>query len=170
MTENEIYKAIRSELIANLNKIEVKQAQQNTQQGISFNPVIYMFFISHYRYGYLQRLDSPEGDVIKHIERQPYETVLQFTGHVLENPDTQLTSLDILNDAADILQSDKGRLSLKEKGIKVLRITDIRHVFTLDEQGRNQSTPSFDLTIQHERVKESTTPITQSFEFKKYRV
>lgn len=170
MTENEIYKAIRSELVISLNQVEIKQAQQNTQQGLSTSPAIYMFFISHRRYGYLQRSDIPDGNVIKHIERQPYETVIQFTGQVLENTDTKITSLDLLNEASIILQGDAGRLSLRDKGVKVLRVTDIRHVFNLNEQDRNQSTPSFDLTVQHEQVRETITPITNSFEFKKYRI
>lgn len=172
MRENEIFKNLRDVLLENLDipDVEVKRAYQPTQQSGDFNPTIYFSLINQNRYGYPQRNDVVDGDVIRHIEKQIYETDIQFTGYVLESPGTVIRSVDLLNEAAYILQSDKGRESLRDREIVIIRLQSIRHLYVTDEQGRFQSSPSFDFTVITSQVKETTSPIVNSTEFNKYRV
>lgn len=173
MTENKIFIALRTALLNGMSEplgLEVRRSYQPTQQGADFQPTLYIHLISQRRYGYLERNDIPDGDVIRHVERQYYETVIQFTGQVLEKADTSLTSVDLLNEAAYVLQSDQGRLWLQEQGISILRVDNIRQIYATDEQERFQSSPNFDLTIITQQVKETTSPITISVELKQHRI
>lgn len=172
MTENEIFKNLRDLLVAQIGRsdIEVKRAYQTTQQGADLNPTIYFHLVSQRRYGYLQRNDILENDVMWHIEKQYYETVIQFSGLIEESPSTEYRTVDLLNDAAYVLQSDAGRAFLQTKEMSFLRVTDIRHLYATDNQERYQSYPSFDLTVITQQLKKSITPVINTFQFDKYRI
>lgn len=174
MTENEIFAALRQALLEGFTDLQiigdVKRNYQPTKQGANSQPTIYFSLVSQRRYGYLQREDIPNGEVMRHIEKQQYEAIIQFTGQVLEGADTSIRTTDLLNEAAYILQRDTTRLSLRDKGIGIQRATDIRQVFNTDEQDKYQSTPSFDLTITHFQTRESTSPIMYKWELNQHRV
>lgn len=174
MTENEIFTAVRQVLLEGFTDLQVdgdvKRNYQPTKQGANSKPTIYFSKASQRRYGHLQRADIRDDDTMRHIEKQLYETIIRFTGQVLEAPNTSYTSSDLLDDAAFVLQRDKTRLALRDKGIGIQRITDIRHVFNVDEQDKYQSTPSFDITITHSQIKETTSPIIYKWELNQYRV
>lgn len=174
MTENEIFTAIRQVLLEGFGDLQVigdiKRNYQPTKQGANSIPTIYFSLISQRRYGFLRRDDVPDGEIMQHIEKQQYEAVIQFTGQVLESPNTNIRSTDLLNEAAYLLQRDKTRLQLRDKGIGIQRATDIRQVFNTDEQDEYQSTPSFDLIITHQSIKYSTSPIIYKLEINQYKV
>lgn len=174
MTENEIFTALRQVLLEGFTDLQVdgdvKRNYQPTKQGANSKPTVYFSKVSQRRYGFLQRDDIPNGDVMRRIEKQLYETIIRFTGQLLEGPSTSYTSSDLLDDTAFVLQRDKTRLALRDKGIGLQRITDIRHVFNIDEQDKYQSTPSFDITITHYQIKETTSPIIYKWELHQHRV
>lgn len=172
MRENEIFKNLRDVLLNSLDipEVEVKRSFQPTQQGGDFNPTIYMHLVSQRRYGYLERSEIPSDTLMRHIERQYYESTIQFTGYVMEDANTDITSVDLLNLAAEILQSDSGREYLRSKQMSIIRLTDIRHLYITDEQDRFQSSPSFDFVVITQQIKETTSPIIRTVEFNKYEV
>lgn len=168
----EIIAVMRAGLDANgLSNVKVKQSNQPTNQGANTAPTLYLDKIpGDKRYGFLRRTDEWVDDVdppfMRHIEAQVYESTFQFTALSIQNPAdvTQLTASDLANWAASIIQSDAARLALQAKGIGMLRITEIRNPYFVDDKNRFEASPSFDFTLTHEKVIISTSPAVVTYE------
>jgi len=68
------------------------------------------------------------------------------------------------------LQSDSGIKALKAAGLGVLRITDSTNPSFQDDERRNEFSPSFTFTVEHERVIVSTTPTVETYDYRINRV
>jgi hypothetical protein len=61
------------------------------------------------------------------------------------------------------LQSDEAIQALKASGLQILRITDIRQIYFVDDKGRHEAMPSFDFVITHKNVTITSDPIINKF-------
>lgn len=147
--------------------IAIKQSFQPRNRGPNSGPTLYIHKLGDHRYGFLQRDDKWDQDALTevHTERQLYESMFQITALSIQDPaiPDQLTASDIANTAAGIMQSDATVDVLLAQGLAIYRITDIRNPYFEDDKNRFEASPSFDFTLQHERVIISTTPVVEDF-------
>jgi hypothetical protein len=179
MRDNDLIRLFRPIIIAGLadrgiEDATVKQAYQPTQQGINTNPCVYFFKVGDRRYGFLKRSDVWDEDesVMVHTERQRYETTFQINALVRQNPgDTAgFTASDIVNIVSDILQSDSTIKILQNAEVGILRITEVRNPYFMDDRDQFEASPSFDFVLLHNQDYITTTPIVERTEFGIYRV
>jgi hypothetical protein len=140
-----------------------------TQQGVNSGAGVYVHRIgATRRYGSPLRRSYWDGDVEKYEEKQILETPFQVDALLIENPKTAtsatVTACDIIDSVAGFLQSAGGMASLRAAGLSIYRITDIRLTYITDDRNRDESSPSFDFTLQHESVRLSEVPIVSTFE------
>lgn len=179
-TEKEMFKAIRDVLLAGFAArtppvvLGVKQAEQPVQQGTPTGPTIFMTLVDQHRYGTPQRTDEwdEQAEVMRHTESQWYESHFQLNALSTQNPKdaAQLTAGDLLNYAAYILQSDAGRQALREDGLGIERVTDVRNPKFQDDRDRFEASPSFDFVLTHKQIVVSEVPVLQSTELRITRV
>lgn len=167
MRDNELFKLLRDTLLAGfsrygLTEVGIKQAYQPTPVGPDYEKTIYLSKINEVRYGWVVREDNynTATNEIDHTETQIVESVIQVNGWVITKVDdfSGSTGADITNNAAEILNSDLGIQQLLEGGASILRITNIRIPYFLDDRDRFAASPSFDLTIVHSNTRGSITP------------
>lgn len=176
----ELIATIKAGLVANgLPLVGVKQAYQPTQQGAPTGPVVLLNKIpGDVRFGAPKKIDRWDPDAngglgeMIHSESQWYESTFQVNAIVTQDADddTPLTSSDLLNIVAAVLQSDETITSLRAKGIGLLRVRDIRNPTFTDDRDRNVYSPSFDFTLTHEQAIISTSPATDTVEYGIYRI
>lgn len=154
--------------------VTVKQANQPTQQGVVSTPVIYISKIGDRRIGSPQKEDKYDEEILTmvHTETQVYETTFQINALSTQNPSntTQHTASDLINFAAYILQGESALVSLRAKNIGVLRVTDIRNPYFVNDSDQFQASPSFDVTLTHKQVIITTAPVVVSTEYNVQRV
>lgn len=137
----------------------VKQGYQPTNQGVNTARTCYLHKLGDNRLGYVSREtswvpDSETGGQMVHTEKQWYETLFQVDALATQDPqDVQsLTASDIVNIAAGILQSDFAIQSFRDSGVGILRISQVRNPYFMDDRNRFEAAPSFDFTLEHEQV------------------
>jgi hypothetical protein len=150
-------------------EVKVKQANQPTQQGVNTAPTVYFFKVANKRYGWLGRNDIWDINAVPpqmiHTESQYIESTWQLTALVLQNPTTpnQYTASDLINEVASIMQSDNTRAILNNSGIGILRVSDIRNPYFVDDRDNFEASPSFDFVLTYQNIRNSTNPIISTF-------
>ena len=154
--------------------VSVVQSFQPTQQGINNGPTVYFFKIYDHRYGFLKRQDTwdPISETMIHTETQGYETMFQVNALMTQNPanTSQIVVSDLVNECAQILQSDIAINALFEQDVQILRITDIRNPYFVDDRDRFEGIPSFDFVLTYSNVSVSTSPVVDLLQPGFYRV
>ena len=69
-----------------------------------------------------------------------------------------MTASDILTIAADLLQSHDAVRNLRNNGVNIERVTDVRPSYFINDKDRNESSPSFDLTVTYQHNYEKEIP------------
>lgn len=175
MLDNELFIAIRLELLArlaeynvhDLTDVKVKRSFQPTQQATSNDRVIF-----------IHRVDNPQpgGGIVYNgttrIEQKFKRASFQFDCLAPFNPaDTSaLLPGDILTIAADLIQSYKGIRNLRAKGVKIERVTDVRPSRFVNDQEQFEMSPSFDLTVNYQHDYETDIPEVTRVDEKLYGV
>lgn len=141
---------------------------QPTTQGPEpvSTPSVYFTKLPSRRYGSMNRKDVWDSinSVMVHAETQFYETTYQISAAVISNPTAlSYTASDLVNAAAQSLNSDYAISTFKSNNINVLRVTDIRNPYFLDDLRRFEASPSFDVTFITEMVVTSGTGVVDSF-------
>lgn len=178
MQETDILAAVTSSIKDELAKQDINPIiKSNFQPNVSdTDPTLYLSITSVKYKGFPKRSDLIKDTEIEHLEGQLYESTIKITGHVIRDTSVpvdslSLTSLELVNKVATILLSEQVRSVLKEKGIGVIKIEEIIQSFYSDsEANKDQTFASFNFTICYEDVIKTTSSVTKSFEFKKYRV
>ena len=173
MKDNELIAAIRAAIIAGepivgLKGIDVVQAYQPTQQGVARQPTIYLFKIGDHRYGSLGRTDiwdEPDSEEI-HTETQYYLTTFQISALATQDPSdlAKPTASDIVNGVAAIMQNSTTIQNLQDQDIGLLRVADVRNPYFIDDRGRFEASPSFDIDVVHKQIVTTEIPVLQSEE------
>lgn len=140
-----------------------------TQQGVNSGAGVYVHRIgATRRYGSPRRVNYWDSGVEYYKETQILETPFQVDALLIEDPKTAtsatVTACDIAESVADYLQSAEGMAALRAADLSIYRITDIRLTYITDDRNRDESSPSFDFTLQHESVRISEVPIVSTFE------
>lgn len=163
MSDEELFTLLRSYITANLadygfTSVEVIQRYQPESGGVPTSACVLMYKIGDKRYGYSGESDSydPEESEYIHTHEQNMESTFQFSA--LNPIVEEATASDILNAVADMLQTTQAVEYFQDAGVAVLRVTDIRNTFFVDDMDRHESDPSFDFTVLHKRVKMSKYP------------
>jgi hypothetical protein len=166
MTDNQVILIFRTIILqglvdAGLTNVAVKQSNQPTQQGINTNPTVYFFKVSNRRYGFLGRYSTWTNSAMQHKEIQYIESTFQIAALVLQNPKipTAPTASDLINVVADIMQSEQTCTILNSSGIGILRVTEIRNPYFVDDRDQFEAIPSFDFTLVYENDRVSIDPI-----------
>ena len=152
----------------------VKQAYQPTMQGVPTNRAVFLSKVLAPRYGYpgttntFNVLDD-DFDTVESIWRSP---TFQITGLATQDPSdiTSLTASDIVEKAADILQTRSARQTLLTSGIGIQRIQNIREIYFIDDRDRHEQIPSFDFTVSYRVTFQFKTPVVNTFEADIHRV
>lgn len=163
MLDNELLISIRAELISqlanytahNLSDVKVKRSYQPTQQAPSNDRIIV-----------IHRIGNPQvGGGLKYngttrTEQKFKRATFQFDCLAPYDPDdiNALLPLDIVTIAADLLQSYTGIRNLREKGVNIERVTDVRPSYFINDGERHESAPSFDLTVNYQHDYENEIP------------
>lgn len=184
-TDKQLFKIIRDLLVAGFaatttppspipTGLEVKQANQPTQQGVPVGPVIFMTKLPDNRYGFRGTSDIWDAEAQKkyHTETQQYESTFQLNCLITQDPtDTaQPTQIDVLNYAAYIMQSDATIRTLQAQGIGIERVSQIRQTPFQDERDRFEYSPSFDFVLTHKQSVTSEIDVLQSIELNIYEI
>lgn len=168
MLDNQLFQLIISVLkanqsIAGIAGLQVVQAYQPTRQGVATAPTIYIHKIGDRRFGFRSASDvwDTHAAQMVHTETQKYETKFQLSALATQNPSTpnQMTASDIVNLCAYCLQSVIAVAQFENNGVGVLRVTDVRNPYFLDDRDQPEASPSFDFTLTHDQTITSTMPI-----------
>jgi len=173
MTENDIWAILKTTFeealtAAGLTDVKYKRAYQPRQQGAIVGPALYCFKLTNHRYGWQSRKDeyNEADDDFDTSESRVIETTFQVSSEADEDPaDTSLpTAFDIVEEVSSYLNTKSVRLQLKEQGLNIIRILDIRQPFFKNESDRFEQEPSFDFTISYQKATISKTPKVTEFE------
>jgi len=158
MLDNDVLKVIISELKSQLNlyglsDVKIKQSYQPTQQSKSNQRRIFIHKVTNPQIGTGFKYAGT-----KRTQQYFKRASFQFDALAQQDPSdiNSLTASDILTAAADLLQSYDAVRNLRSNGVNIERITDVRPSYFINDKDRNESSPSFDLTLtyQHEYEKE----------------
>ena len=147
---------------------------QSRQQGANSSPTVYFFKVGDHRHGSPAKKDAydAQAGTFTHSEIQQYETTYQFSAWVPQDPKdvTGLTESDILNTVSSIMQSDAIISAFNAAGVGILRVTDVRNPYIVDDHDQFEAVPSFDVILTHKRTSVSTIPAVATYESKLSRV
>lgn len=147
--------------------VKLARGYQQTQQGGATEPYAYFFKLGDRRYGHAKRRDvwDAAAGAFKHQEEQQYETTYQFSAWIPQDPKdvTSLTESDILNTVSGIMQSDTLLAAFKAAGVGILRVTEVRNPYIVDDRDRFAAVPSFDVTLTHKRTSVSALPAVVTY-------
>lgn len=157
-----------------LSGVKLARNFQSRIQGANSSPYVYFVKVGDHRYGHPERKDeyaAGSGD-FTHTEIQQYESTYQFSAWVPQDPKdvTGLTESDILNVVSGIMQSDALLAAFRAQGVGILRVTDVRNPYIVDDHDQFEAVPSFDVTLTHKRTSVSTIPAVAAYDLNLSRV
>lgn len=161
MDELELQVLVRSSLLTLLaaqghDDWEVTADYQPTPQGRASAPTIYFFELLENLYGWQGRKEiwNPETKVMTRKEVQMYRSGFQVQGLYEHDPDatTGPTAASITRIASMLINSQGFRKLLREQGVFMERVTDIRKIYMRNDREHFEQVPSFDFTCTHERA------------------
>lgn len=172
MSENQIWAALLAVINAGLTArgltATVQQGYQPTQQGVPTGATVYLYPVTGKRYG------SPNNKTINgvQVQTQVMERTIQVNALSIPDPRgaSRPTAYDYVVSVSDILQSESGMTALKNAGIGIIRIQDIRNPFFLDDRDRHEAGPSFDFTINYVNTRSESVPEVVGYDYGIHRV
>ena len=145
-----------------LNNVKVKQSYQPRQSGAEIDPTLYLHKITVDRWGWVGRKDNYQGQTnqFNHTDVHYRAATWQVNGLVTQNvrPPSNLTASDLVECAADILQSENTIQALSDQRIRMEHITQVREIYFLNDRERHQQNPSFDFTLTYMVNRSSVVP------------
>lgn len=137
--------------------VTVRQSYQPTMQGAETGASLYFFKVADKRIGQPNRKSVWNAGLSKFIDTdlQRMEITFQINAlvkQVATTTTTQPTASDYLNTAAMLMQSSNFVNALKEAGIAILNIGEIRNPYFKNEKDQFEASPSFDFTLVYNRV------------------
>lgn len=160
MRDNDLFKILIAELKSqlvnqNLADVKVLRSYQPTQQSVSEERRIFIHKVTNPQVG-TGIIYNGTTRIQQYLKRATF----QFDALAQQDPSdiNSLTASDILTTAADMLQSYKSIRQLRENGVNIERITDVRQSYFINDKDRNESAPSFDLTVSYQHNYENEIP------------
>lgn len=157
-----------------LTGVKLARNYQSKQHGASTGPYVYFIKTGDHRYGHPERRDEYQpltGDFL-HTESQRYESTFTFSAWIPQDPAnvSALTESDTLNVVSGIMQSDAILLAFQAQGVGILRVTEVRNPYIVDERDQFEAVPTFDVVLTHKRAHTTTIPAVVAYEAKLGRV
>lgn len=161
MTDNEVYIAIRHQMLAQMNdvgvSIPVVAGFQSTKQGREDSFVMF-FPINEAGHGWQARNYQVAGTDANHKETQLVEKTLQVQGLVSDA--SELTATDLTATVRMIVNSLPFVDALKKQGVGAQRASGIRTPYFINDQGDYEQNPSFDFNVTfHREIFPNTTAV-----------
>lgn len=151
-----------------LGGVKLARNYQQTQQGAASGAFVYFVKIGDHRYGHPGRFDvwDAAAQTMRHTELQPYETTYQLSAWIPQDAAdvTSLTESDILNIVSGIMQSDAILTAFRAAGAGILRVTDVRNPYIVDDRDRFEAVPTFDVVLTHKREIAATLPAVVTYD------
>lgn len=148
--------------------VGLARSYQQTPQGAASGPYVYFVKLGDRRYGHVERREewNAATSTFDHHETQQYETTYQLSAWVPQDVKdvTSSTESDILNAVSGIMQSDSLLSAFRAAGVGVLRVTEVRNPYIVNDQDRFAAVPSFDVVLTHKRTSVSTLPAVVTYE------
>jgi hypothetical protein len=146
--------------------VKLARNYQQRQQGLDTAAIVYFHKIGDRRHGHVKRKDVLAVDAFTHTELQVYESTYQISAWVPQDPAqaTALTESDVLNVVSSIMQSDSIMAAFRTAGVGILRVTDVRNPYIVDDRDRFEAVPTFDIVLTHSRQSVSTVPAVSTYE------
>lgn len=179
MTESDVWQVIISTLRAGLdlqgfNNVEIRQSYQPIKTGVSTNPTAYLFKVTSQRVGWQSRKYryNMGNDYFDCNGDYWIEATYQLTAQVERdiNDINSLTSYDIADKCAAVLQTDESLNNFLVNGIGIQAITDVRNPFSLDDRDQFDQDASFDFVLSYNQEIMTTVPKADPIEPDIYRV
>lgn len=148
--------------------ITSQRAFQPRQQGAPEGPAIIVNHSGTRQIGFPKRfskqLNPPDGDWVK-VQGQRYESTYHIEALIPQSPaePNAMTESDVLNVARFILQSDEAVAVLTPQNIGVLRVTDLRSNYIVDDKEQNENVPFFEVTFSHRIEFSAAVPLIDVF-------
>jgi hypothetical protein len=159
---------------AGLETVKLARNFQSRQQGANSAAYCYFFKIGDHRHGSPQRQEryDTQAAAFVHTEIQQYETTYQFSAWVPQDPanTTELTESDILNAVSSIMQSEAILSAFQAQEVGILRVTDVRNPYIVDDRDRFEAVPTFDVVLTHKRQRVTTLPAVVAYDLNLSRV
>ncbi|WP_168386019.1 phage gateway protein [Erwinia amylovora] len=161
MTDNEVYTAIRHQILAQMNdaglSISVVAGFQSTKQGREEHSVMF-FPVGEAGHGWQARNYHVHGTDANHRETQLVEKTLQVQG--LASDVDGLTATDLTATVRMIVNSLTFVEALKKQGVGVQRASGIRTPYFINDRGDYEQNPSFDFNVTfHREIFPNTTAV-----------
>lgn len=179
MTEAEVWVALIGTLRQGLDAqshtgIDIKQAYQPKKQGVNTQDTVYLFKITSRRASHqdIKFKFNVGNDNFDTSESYWLEANFQLNAIIekdIQN-ENSLTSYDIVDLCSALLQSAAARQKLLEDDIGILRITDIRNPYSIDDRDQFDQDPSFDFKLTYRQTLNSITGKATSIEEELQRV
>lgn len=166
MNETQAFVAARKHLVIALQgygyDCAVQAGRQPTKQLLRDNTV-YLFAISENRHGAQRRNYSPKDDHMGHVESTLVSKTVQvqaFRKHDITDLD-DYTASDLCAVVKMIISSLPYIESVKNDGVGISNVTDIREPEFINAAGDYEKNPSFDFDLSFTRtIKPTTKPVT----------
>ena len=166
MTDNELINIIATQLelaVANAGwDYKVIQKNDPQQEGIPSEPGIFFEKLFDHPYGFpiINNTYNSVPDNFSETNLQVYETTFQVTSLVIQNPDdlTIPTASDAANQMLMFMQSRTTVAALRALGVSLLRITQVRNPYFVDDRNRFEGHPNFDIIVYSKREITFTVP------------
>lgn len=154
--------------IPELYGVNLARNYQQTQQGATTGPYVYFVKLFDRRFGHPKRRDIWDAarGLFWHEEEQTYATTYQLSAWIPQTPSdvTGLTESDILNLVSGIMQSDGVLSAFRAAGVGILRVTDVRNPYIVDDRDRFEAIPTFDVVLTHNRINVASLPAVVTYD------
>jgi hypothetical protein len=166
VTDNELLAIVITVLEENLTAwpfpvpdyiVNVQQKEQPETQGVPPGPSVFVEKLFDHVYGSprvdYKELATPNPNKLLESEEQMYQTTLQIAALSIQDPSqTNLpTASDLASIARAIVQRRSTIRTFNERGLGVLRVTEVRNGYFTNEQDRQEASPSFDVVLTYLR-------------------
>lgn len=166
MIESDIWRAIITTLSEGLAAqglpLPVKQSYQPLKQGVDTLDTVYLHKISARRVGSQGRAHeyNSGNDNFDVTENYWVEGTYQLNAEInrdIDNSNSR-TAYDVVELCSAILQGETARMRLLGFGVGILRISDIRNPYSVDDSDQFNQDSSFDFVLTYNQTLASTVP------------
>ena len=161
MLEHDLWRVIITTLRAGLDAqaypgVAIKQSFQPIKQGADTQDTVYLYKITSRRVGFQGRSEeyNATNDNFDVTENYWIEGTYQLTALIERNINnsSSITSYDMADLCSGIMQSRSVRQQLLDSGIGILRITDVRNPFSIDDRDQFDQDASFDFILTYNQT------------------
>lgn len=178
MTQDQLFTLIRKIVLEGLARYgvtgyEVQRSYQGTKQGASTGNAVFFFPVIDRRIGSPKQSGSWDGTgqqaTLKQMMEASFQVFVRNKG-ALNGQTITPTASDVTNLIADVFVTDLVIAELQAQNVGVLRVTEVRNDYEVNEVDRHEQVPFFDLTLSYTNTRVAVGAPIESIEPGIYRV